>query len=83
MKHGLPWLVSRVCYCVPKRNMAYFGCDGNDVFQVDHSGVITQVRGQTTPYLLGVHLYGTLDEFNIICMYVKVAHFFNKQKSIL
>ncbi len=49
MKHGLPWLVSRVCYCVPKRNMVYLGCDGNDVFQGDHNGLITQVRGQTTP----------------------------------
>ncbi len=42
IKHGLPWLVSRVCYYVPKRNMAYLGCDGNDVFQGHHSGVITQ-----------------------------------------
>jgi hypothetical protein len=28
-------------------------------------------------------LYGTLNEFNTICMYIKVAHFLNKQKSIL
>jgi hypothetical protein len=55
MKHGLPWLVSQVYYYVPKRNMAYLRCDGHDVFQGHHSGVITQVRGQTTLYFLGVH----------------------------
>jgi hypothetical protein len=35
--------------------MAYLGCDGNDVFQGHHIGVITQVRGQKTLYFLDVH----------------------------
>lgn len=76
-------LLVKFAICVPKRNMAYLGCDGNDVFQGDHSGVITQVRGQNNPLPPWCTLYGTLDEFSIRCMYIKVAHFLNKQKTIL